>query len=390
MKKKTKSAIVVLLFLSCPFFLSACKSSGGGSDSGAVASSLAGSDAAGTFSINTSGAGGGPNGGSGGNGGHVDIQMYYGSMGPLKLMASGAADASFTPTASTPNLGNNPLAILADTTITVEGAEPVVGAPYLVAFSSVLRISDGNGIFSDETPVTGVSVAAGTTLTLELNNTPNAQVDLSNDIDNDGTITTVDVDATQRGNLQLYLNSYHGNGAIDTSGTLPGQNGGYVEMYPNYSFFNHGSIDTSGADSTIGAAGDGGYLQIYTSYAIENTGNIITDGGAASGAGTTGGSAGYLTWQADLSLYNSGNLSCSGGDGNGIYLFAGNNYPGDLQNSGNLDTSGGSATAGDGGSGSSVDIYAYGGNIINSGNLTTKGGNTSDPSSNGGGAVIYT
>jgi len=138
-------------------------------------------------------------------------------------------------------------------------------------------------------------------------------------------------------------------------------------------------------------------VQISASYSIENTGNITTDGGAASGAGTTGGSAGSLDWQADMSLYNSGNLSCRGGDGvdgggggSGIYLVAGNSYPADLHNSGDLDTSGGEATAGDGGFGSSIDMYAYGGDIINSGNLTTKGGDTTDPDSNGGdGDYIY-
>lgn len=326
----------------------------------------------------------------------MDIQMYYGSMGPLQVMASGAADASFTPTASTPNLGNNLLAITTDTTITVEAVEPAAGTPYLVLNSPILRISDGNGTLSDETPVTGISVAAGTTLTLELNYTTYAWVTLSNDIDNDGTITTDDNGAL-RGDLRLDLASYHGNSAIDTSGTLDGQSGGYVEINPSYSFFNNGSINTSGADSTAGAAGDGGYVQIYATYGIENTGNITTDGGAASGAGTTGGSAGYLDWQADLSLYNSGNLSCRGGDGvsaggdsNWIYLFAGNNYPGDLHNSGDLDTSGGEATAGNGGFSSSIDMYAYGGDIISSGNLTTKGGDTTDPSSDGGsGGSIY-
>ncbi len=238
MKMNTRKSVVVLLFLSCLFFLFACgnSSSGGSSDNGAGATS----GASGIFTINTSGADGGPDGGFGGgfggDGGYVDIQMIDGSMGPLQVMASGAADASFTPTASTPNLGNNPLAITADTTVTVEVAEPVAGTPYLVAASSILRISDGNGTLSDEAAVTGISVAAGTTLTLELNNTPDAQVDLSNDIDNDGTITTVDVNATQRGNLILTLNSYHGNSTIDTSGTLDGQSGGYVQINPSYSF----------------------------------------------------------------------------------------------------------------------------------------------------------
>jgi hypothetical protein len=398
MKMKTKKSVVVLLFLSCPFFLFAC----GSGDNAAVAPS-----ASGIFTINTSGADGGPDGGFGGNGGYVDIEMPYGSLGSIQVMASGAADASFTPTASTPNLGDNPLAVTADTTIevldpAVPADEPADGTPYMVAISTNLFIWNitGTEVWATQvgrTTVTGISVAAGTTVTLELNNTPNAQVDLENDIDNDGTITTVDVDATQRGNLQLNLNSYHGNSTIDTSGTQDGQSGGDVDIYPSYSFINHGSINTSGYGSTTGAAGSGGYVYVYANYGIENTGNITTDGGAASGAGTTGASAGYLDLEADLSLYNSGNLSCSGGDGvtaggnsNWIYLFAGNSYPGDLHNSGDLDTSGGDATAGDGGFGNYIEMYAYGGEIINSGNLTTKGGDTTDPSSNGGsGGSIY-
>jgi hypothetical protein len=397
MKMKTKKSVFVLLLLSCPFFLFACDSGNGSGNNGAAVSSGAGSGASGIFTINTSGADGGPDGGSGGDGGYVDIQMYYGSIGPFQVLANGAADASFTPTAFTPNLGDNPLAITADTTITVEVAEPAAGTPYLILNSPILRISDGNLTLSDETPVTGISVAAGATLTLALNYTTYAWVTLSNDIDNDGTITTDDNGAL-RGNLRLDLASYYGNSTIDTSGTLDGQSGGYVEIYPSYSFFNNGSINTSGADSTAGAAGDGGYVQIYANnYGIENTGNITTDGGAGSGVGTTGGSAGYLDWQAELSLYNSGNLSCRGGgsvDGGGggswIYLLAGNSSPGNLHNSGDLDTSGGDATSGDGGSGSSIDLYAYGGDIINSGNLTTKGGDTTDPDSNGGdGDYIY-
>jgi hypothetical protein len=385
MKMRIKRSVAVLIVLSFHVFLFAC----GGGDGGASATSDAVPGAAGIFTINTSGADGGPEGGSGGNGGYVEIEMYYGSMGPLQVLASGVADASFTPTASTPNLGDNPLSITLDTTITVVAVEPAAaGTPYLLMNNSNVYISDGDP--APDIPVTGISVAEGATLTLELNYTTYAWVSLSNDIDNHGTITTDDNGAL-RGDLRLDLASYHGNSTIDTSGTLDGQSGGYVQIYPSYSFFNNGTIDTSGADSTGGAAGDGGYVQIYASYGIENTGNITTDGGAGSGAGATGGSAGYLDWQADLSLYNSGNLSCrggdgvdGGGDGNWIYLLASNNYPGNLYNSGYLDTSGGDATAGDGGFGSSVEMYAYGGDIVNSGNLTTKGGNTTDPDSNGG------
>jgi len=334
----------------------------------------------------------------------VDIEMYYGSMGPLQVLASGAADASFTPTASTANLGNNPLAVTAGTTIevldpAVPADEPADGTPYMVASNSNLFIWNITGTWATQvgrTTVTGFSVAAGTTLTLALNYTTYAWVSLSNDIDNDGTITTEDNGAL-RGNLRLDLASYHGNSTIDTSGTVAGQSGGYVYIYPSVYFFNHGTINTSGADSTTGAAGSGGDVYVYANYGIENSGNITTDGGAASGAGTTGGNGGYLDLEADYSVYNSGNLSCSGGDGvslggdsNGIYLLAGNSYPGDLHNSGDLDMSGGDATGGNGGDGGAIDMYAYGGDIINSGNLTTKGGDTTDPSSNGGdGDYIY-
>jgi len=402
MKTKAKKAVVVLLILLFPFFLFACKT--GSSDNGAVALSDAAPDAApetvGTFTINTSGADGGPDGGSGGNGGSVDIYMDYGSLGPLQVMASGVADASFTPRASAPNLGDNPLILTADTTITsipVPGAEPAAGTPYLVEGSSDLRISDGDGDLSNEDAVTGISVVAGVTLTLELNYILTAEVLLDNDIDNDGTITTVDRDGDQRGNLSLDLYSYHGNGTIDTSGTLDGQSGGYVQINSGNSFFNNGRIDTSGADSTARTAGNGGYVEIYAYYGIENTGDITTDGGAATGGGDAGGDAGYLDFAADFNLNNSGNLSCRGGDGvngggygNWIQLYAGDSDFGDLHNSGNLDTSGGDSAADDGGSGGDIEMYAYGGYIVNSGNLTTKGGDNTDPSSDAGdGGSVY-
>ncbi len=402
-----RRSVAVLLVLLFPLLLFACGDSGGG----AVVSSSDSSSgtSSGTFTINTSGADGGLDGGSGGNGGSVDIQMPYGSMGPLQVMANGAADASFTATASTPNLGDNPLEITVDTTIAVVGAGPAAGTPYLAAGDPNLYIyiSDGDVDVADEPPVTGISVTSGATLTLDLNfpalDPQDAQVELSNDIDNDGTITTVDYDNAQRGNLVLFLASYHGSGAIDTSGTLDGQHGGYVVILPNYSFFNRGTINTSGADNTAAPAGNGGFVVVSAFYSIENTGNITTDGGAGSGAGATGGSAGYVEWQADSSLYNSGSLNCRGGDGvdeggygNYIYLVAGNSYPADLYNSGDMDTSGGDATAGDGGSAipffgmHAIDMYAYGGDIVNSGNLTAKGGDTTDPSSNGGwGGSIY-
>jgi hypothetical protein len=395
MKMRIKRSVAVLLVLSFHVFLFAC----GGGDGGASATSDAVSGAAGIFTINTSGADGGPNGGSGGDGGYVGIYMPSGSLGALQVMASGAADASFTPTVSTANLGDNPLNIMVDTTITVEAAEPAVaGTPYLLMDNSNVYISDGDP--APDIPVTGISVAAGTTLTLELNwNGGNdARVDLSNDIDNHGTITT-DNNGALRGNLILYLASYHGNSTIDTSGTQPGQHGGFVEINPVYYFFNHGTINTSGADSSAGAAGDGGDVVIHAfggyGIGIENTGNITANGGTASAGGTSGGNSGHLDWQTQLSIHNSGNLSCRGGDGvesggdsHGMYFAV--NAIGNFRNSGDMDASGGAASDSDpdsiSGWGDSIYIYVNGGDIVNSGNLTTKGGDTTDPDSNGGSA----
>ncbi len=351
-----------------------------------------GGTTAGIYTINTSGADGGPNGGSGGSGGYFDLEMYYGSGGSIEVLKTGAANASWTPTTAVVNLGSNPLAIAADTTIAVVTVEPATGTPYLIADIYSLYISDGDTVLGNEPPVTGISVASGITLTLGLNysTATGTRFYLYNDIDNHGTITTVDYDATQRGNLRLYMASYHGNSAIDTSGTQDGQSGGYVYLSPNYSFFNNGTINTSGYGSATGAAGNGGDVGIWPDYRLENTGDITTDGGTASGAGTTGGNAGYIDLEAYYGdLFNSGDLSSRGGDGvtaggNGDWQFLYVGSVGDLLNSGDLDTSGGDATGGNGGYGDWIGLYAYGGGIINTGDLTTTGGATTDVASNGG------
>ncbi len=372
------------------FLISAC---GGGGDD-VVVSGGAGDEAPipGIYTINTTGADGGPAGGSGGDGGYVELYSDYGSGGPIEILGTGAANAGWTPTAAVVNLGSNPLSITADTTIAVETVEPAAGTPYLVADDYDLYISDGDAGLANETPVTGISVALGTTLTLELNysGATGVRISLSNDIDNMGTITTVDFSATQRGNMRLYMASYHGNSTIDTSGALDGQSGGDVRLYPNYSFFNNGTINTSGYGSTTGAAGSGGYVSIEADYSFENTGDITTDGGTASGAGTTGGTGGYIDLETYYSnLFNSGDLSSRGGDGltaggDGGYQYLYVDYVGDLRNSGNMDASGGDATAGDGGDGGYFYVQLYGSDLINTGDLTTTGGSTTDSSSNGG------
>ncbi len=389
MKMKTFAVILMVVFGS--FALLACSDSS--SSSSAVAPP--------TFTINMAGADGGADGGNGGDGGDFDLIMEVGSMGPLEIKSSGVADASFTATVGTPNLGDKPLVLSADTTLAVldpAGAEPDAGTPYMLDSDGNVYVWDGTGDWGAQEdadgdslePVTGISVALGTTLTLELNYITHAVLELDYDLDNHGTITTEDLNPDERGSLAMYLASYHGNSAIDLSGTLDGQSGGDLEINPSLSFFNHGTINTSGYGSTIGGAGDGGNVGVYSDHYLENTGNITTSGGTASGAaGLTGGDAGEIDLGANGYAYNSGDLGASGGDGvteggdgNGVYLYV--DSIGDVRNSGNIDTSGGDSTTYDAGDGDSVGLYAYGGGIFNSGNLTTKGGNTIDADSNGG------
>jgi hypothetical protein len=357
-----------------------------------------------TYTLNTSGGQGGADGGRGGRGGNFKVCMKYGSMGPLEVLASGTADAGFTATPVTANLGDNPLAITTDTTLkilapTTPGHKPAGGTPYFIEDRPFIYIWEDGGNWADQedssgdplAPVTGLSVALGSTLTLALNYTNRAMIVVSNDIDNAGTITTEDESATRRGGLGLAIASYIGSGAIDTSGSDDGQSGGKIDLTSNASFFNSGTITSAGADSATAMAGNGGIVSISVIYNFENTGTITTSGGAATGSDGCGGTAGGISVRADFAVNNSGNLTASGGDGidrggYGAEISFRVINGGDLRNSGDLDTSGGNATGGDGGKSWYVSFDVAGGGIINSGNITTNGGNTAEPTSNGGDA----
>jgi len=319
--------------------------------------------------VNTSGGDGGPDGGGGGDADYIDIEFYYGSEGPLEVLTSGQADASFTPTAVTGYLGDNPLYMNLDGTIWVVTTSPAAGIPYLLANNYSLYISDGDDATGDEDPVTGISVAEGVTLTLGLNSltATEARLDLDNDIVNRGTITTQDASPTARGDLELNIASYIASSKIYTAGVASGQEGGRVEIDCDYSISNAGVINTSGAPNQDGNAGDGGNIDLDAEFWLENTATLISDGGTASGASGYGGDAGYIDVESDYGhCWNSGALLARGGDGidgggNGdwLYLYVGD--IGDTLNSGALDSSGGDATAGHAGNAGSIDFYAYGG-----------------------------
>jgi len=385
---KTKLSLIVTGALITPLVLSGC-----GSNDTAPNTETTPILSSASFTIQAIGGLGGENNGYGGDGGSVDLDKESGP-GDLDLLSNGSADASFTTTSVNANLGNNPLAITTDTTIEVVTEEPAAGTPYLTASNQNLHISDGNGTLADEVRVSGISVASGTTLTLGMNYTTYALLSLNLDLANSGTITTTDANALNRGDLRIHLGSYIGtaDSSINTAATQDSQNGGYIDINTDFSFFNHGTLITSGGNSAAGAGGHGGRVEIDVDYNLENTGAITTNGGGATEG--TAGQAGEIELVSDDGyMHNSGSLSArggnglTGGDGSSIYLKS---EDGNLLNSGNINGSGGNGSGGNGGAADYAEMNTEGHKLINSGNITMRGGNTADPLSHGGsGGDIY-
>ena len=353
---------------------------------------------AGQFTIDTSGGTG--TAGSGADGGYIDITLDYGSLGGnLKIFKTGLADASFTfPSTVTTYLGLNPLDVTADLTISVATVEPAAGTPYLVANDYNVYISDGNETLADEAPVTGISVAADTTLTLDANLTNKARIYLQNDLRNAGTITTGAVAAIvpalaageSRVDLEIQCDVYYGasGSAIDLTGADNvegvGGDGGNLDLnaYDNDwsitqdagAFYNQGTINTSGGAGTDG--GNAGYIDIYANLLSYNTGDMTAMGGT--GSTGIGGNGDSVEIDTDYGHnFNSGDLNGSGGNGatvggnaGYVYLYIG--YPGHIKNSGTLSSNGGNGAIG--GDGDYIEMGVYGGDIINSGDLLTTGG----------------
>jgi hypothetical protein len=358
--------------------MTACGGGGGGD--------VSSTSSPGIHSLVTAGGDGGENDGYGGLGGAIEI-IKEGGTGDVAVLSSGEVDASFPPSSLTPDSGVNPLVIQSDTLVSVAATEPAVGIPYLQSGKEYIYISDGNGTLGNEPRVTGLVVDEGATLTLELNSTldssvePAASLIVTNDIDNRGTITTVDSDPTQRGHLVLKPFSYFGTGTLDTSAIQEGQSGGDVYLYATGDIVNRGAIHTLGADSSVGTAGYGGDVEMYTNGIVENSADIVTAGGRATSSVGYGGDGGYVDMVGYTGLNNAGDMNANGGNGHdgggsGGWIWLEVYSEGDLRNSGNFTTVGGTAQIGAGGDGGEIDAYAYGGGLYSSGSMTTDGGDT--------------
>jgi len=345
--------------------------------------------------------------GTGGDGGDVDMYKE-GGFSELGIFSNGAADASFTARSVTANLGSNALNVTADTTVAVLAAEPAAGTAYFVEgdTSGDLYISDGDGTLgndvadTDELPVSGISIAAGTTLTLTPNNNVDpalavtANLDLDNDLDNNGTLTTANGALAARGDLNIDLSSYMGDGNVDTRGTTDGQSGGNLDIDARGVILNNGGINTSGADSSAAAGGDGGSVNLDSDYDFQTTGDIDTHGGNTTAATFDGGAGGSIDSYSQYSeLFNSGGMNTMGGNGDnggsgGDIDFETDEY-GDVLNSGNLMTSGGAGSVGFGGGGGTIDLYANGGGMINAADMMTRGGAGVTSGGDGGSIDLY-
>jgi hypothetical protein len=341
------------------------------------------------FRINTSGGRGGSNGGMGGPAGPVISNLQAGNSN-LYIRNSGLVDAGFEPGTPFVSLGDNPLVLTENTTINTVTMEPAAGTAYQLDGSGIVRISDGNGTLKDEAPVTGIDVGPGTVLTLDLNSDMNtrANLALSHDLHNQGTITTLNTAANTRGGIILEVAQYIANSEIDTAGTATTPDGGDVHIFAQYSIYNGGSINSSGADvAGAGAAGTGGTIDLVAQQTLENTGKLDAHGGRSDS--DRGGSGGDIYLRAvNGSIYNSRNLvnhggeGTAGGHGGAIQLMS--SYGNGIRNSGRLQNYGGLGLSDAGGSAGQILMNTQGGAIYSSGFIDAYGGDTRQTASNGG------
>ena len=351
-----------------------------------------GDDSSSSTVINLSGGAGGLDGAVGGRGGWFSFENYTGTGSLVTLERSGKADAGFDKADITVELGSNPLEITANTTIAVVTEAPATGVPYMVLNNSNVFISDGDTDEADETPVTGIHVAKGKTLTLELNEpndvydnrfsttVPGALINLSHDFHNQGTVTTDD-GVYGPGSLDIYAEVYVGTGTVDLEGRADGDYGGNFFVNADTAILSEGKIVTSGRNSTEGNAGAAGYID-FESDLVQNYASVTANGGSSTADDGNAGDAGaFYMYSYGDGTYNAGNVVANGGSaandaGDGGALYLGASYGGDVYNQGDITANGGSSLTRSGASGGYFGTSASGGDIVNSGGVVARGGKT--------------
>ena len=189
-------------------------------------------------------------------------------------------------------------------------ADPGDGVLYMRSGNSTLYV--GDGLNETDIQVTGLSVAAGTTLRFPTNVSESmSNVYIPKAVIIDGTVSTIgeSVDSL----LESYSYVQVGKtGTVTSSGRTAGAPAGVCYILSYGVAINKGTIECNGATGGGSAAMAG----LVADSFVYNTGVIRADGGDnAEGAGGSGGLAGAGSYFA--SVYTSGTISANGGNGSG-------------------------------------------------------------------------
>jgi hypothetical protein len=360
---------------------------------------------AGTFVFDTHG--GSATGGTGGAAGSLrdDADTEFVNS-YLMLASTGTVDATCTVPTVTLDLGDVPAAFAATTTVAIVAAADEAALPDGTVFGRTgdtgLYVWDATDMVANR--ATGLSVAAGATVTLPINNayTPEGVgLFFDRDVDIAGTLTTT-ASASTRGHLEIGGRQVRlGAGSTLQTGGAADQNSGYVSVSAGQDLIALGAISTVGSAGASGRSG--GSVRLAADGAVYAGGTINTSGGAATGG--TGGDGGNVSLEGETRIIcNSADITADGGaadgdagDGGDIHFGEDCLYgiPLEIRNSGDLRTRGGSeagtcdATC-SGGEGGRIDfVAALSGGISSSGSHDTRGGNSANGQGGAGGVLNF-
>jgi len=262
--------------------------------------------------------------------------------------------------------------------------------------STNIYITDSDDTTDDPT-ATGLSVAAGSTLSLASNSGCNTRLNVNNDIDNSGVIQKALKDACE---LNLGSSNYFATGDVNNAGDADNIGGGDVNIGTNSGITNSGNINVNGFDAveTDSNGGSGGDISLNSSAFIINSGQLSATGGDGLGTGA-GGSGGSVDVSNASYTENSGAIDVSGGNNTAVDTSAANGGSGGyvylaaytlLNNTvdATISTNGGNGVFG----GSARDIELYQSNtegaLLNAGSMSANGGAGSDSSGGDGGEIF--
>lgn len=337
----------------------------------------------------------------------------------LFVFRTGQVDASFAVPTVTPVLGATPFVVSTSRSVVPLPGSPTVGEFYLGGPGIVQHTAMG------DVPVTGLSVAAGATLTLGDGAWGGGGLTFTGDVSIDGTLTTAPTAAGDRPSLSFSCRQFvSGAGAsIALGAASAGRSGGSFSVVappqptPGVPFGVYGSIvnraniETGGmAAAGSGSAGSSGSVS-FQGFEVLNTGTIHTAGAdQATGAAGSAGAVAFGCFGGRCG--SSGAIDASGGDGttaatggapvsfvqqidfaNAVLGFGQQGVAGAILNASTIDTSGGSITSSgcngcNGAAGGSITFVSdnWGSPIRSSGALTAKGGSTAGSGATSGGA----